>query len=61
MTTVKDVTEVLIRYIGESNVLQNDDALQLPDRKEQRITLIFISVVGTQAETMNTLEEISGL
>lgn len=54
MTTVRGVAEVLIRCVGETNVLQYDDALQLPDRKEQGITLILISVLGTQAETMHT-------
>lgn len=54
MTPVRGVAEVLIRYVGETNVLQYDDALQLPDRKEQGITLILISALGTQAETMHT-------
>lgn len=61
MTTDRGVAEVLIRCVGETNLLQNDDALQLPDRKEQGITLILISALGTQAETMHTLEEISDL
>lgn len=52
MTTVRGVADVLIRCVGETNVLQNDDALQLPDRKEQRITLILISALGHQAEQL---------
>lgn len=52
LATVRGVYEVLISCVGETNVVQDDDAIQLPERKEIYTTLKFISTLASQGEPM---------